>query len=302
MNAALIVRFWYTSAVLWLGVAVITVVLVLARERQRRLPLTYAGFLASLWCIVLSFAIEAFGHIAASGGGAAIVAAVVSGVGGVAYILVSPSLYHTILGLPTARAFRLVYRCVNVLTLALVAVLAIEALRPLASSILNLVLFAHVLYGIVLVGFGYRRITERSLRRAIRVFVFLAAAFFPWMFWEARRGLTGSAPAWAWLDHFALPSFFAVLAALSIPFALRRMNRPAFWIEGAPTEHFAVEYRLSARELEVIGELCRGLSNRQIATTLFISPKTVENHLSRIFTKTDVTSRLQLLTLLLSNQ
>lgn len=302
MNAALIVRFWYTSAVLWLGVAVITLVLILAREQQRRLPLTYAGFLASLWCIVLSFAIEAFGRIAAEHSAVLVVATVVSGAGGVAYILVSPSFYHAILGLPTTRIFRLAYRGVNGLTLILVGALAIEALRPLAANILNLVLFTHVLHGIVLVGFGYRRITERSLRRAIRVFVLLGAAFFPWMFWEARTGFSGWVQPLAWLDHVALPSFFGVLAVLSIPFALRRMNRPAFWIDGAPTEHFAAEYSLSARELEVIGELCRGLSNRQIATTLFISPKTVENHLSRIFTKTDVTSRVQLLTLLLSNR
>ena len=47
---------------------------------------------------------------------------------------------------------------------------------------------------------------------------------------------------------------------------------------------------LSAREVEVCA-WCRGQSNPQIADTLFLSPKTVQRHLSNIFAKTGVTSR-----------
>lgn len=48
---------------------------------------------------------------------------------------------------------------------------------------------------------------------------------------------------------------------------------------------------LTAREVEVLEQLARGLSNRQIAAALFISEKTVARHLSNIFTKLGVTSR-----------
>ena len=40
--------------------------------------------------------------------------------------------------------------------------------------------------------------------------------------------------------------------------------------------------------------VARGLSNRQIAEQLFLSPNTIETHLRHIFQKTDVTSRTQL--------
>ncbi len=48
---------------------------------------------------------------------------------------------------------------------------------------------------------------------------------------------------------------------------------------------------LSPREAEVLGLVASGLSNRQIADTLFISEKTVINHLTHIFNKIGVDNR-----------
>jgi ATP/maltotriose-dependent transcriptional regulator MalT len=48
---------------------------------------------------------------------------------------------------------------------------------------------------------------------------------------------------------------------------------------------------LSSRELEVLGLLAKGLTNREIANQLVISDKTVASHVSHIFTKLDLTSR-----------
>jgi DNA-binding CsgD family transcriptional regulator len=50
---------------------------------------------------------------------------------------------------------------------------------------------------------------------------------------------------------------------------------------------------LTARELEVLVELSKGLTNREIGERLFISEKTVGVHLSRIFHKIDVHTRVQ---------
>lgn len=50
---------------------------------------------------------------------------------------------------------------------------------------------------------------------------------------------------------------------------------------------------LTPRELEVLQLLAQGLSNRNIAEALFISDRTVQAHLTSIFAKTQVSSRLE---------
>ena len=48
---------------------------------------------------------------------------------------------------------------------------------------------------------------------------------------------------------------------------------------------------LTVREVEVLRLLARGLSNKQIAGRLVISPKTVGNHVEHIYAKIDASSR-----------
>ncbi|MBX6353949.1 MAG: AAA family ATPase [Thermoflavifilum sp.] len=52
---------------------------------------------------------------------------------------------------------------------------------------------------------------------------------------------------------------------------------------------------LSAREWEIVQSVARGLSNKQIAETLMISPRTVSTHLEKIYKKLDVHSRTELI-------
>jgi DNA-binding NarL/FixJ family response regulator len=51
---------------------------------------------------------------------------------------------------------------------------------------------------------------------------------------------------------------------------------------------------LTTRELEVIGRVVEGASNRDIAKNLGLSEQTVKNHLSNIFDKLGVSNRLEL--------
>jgi DNA-binding NarL/FixJ family response regulator len=48
---------------------------------------------------------------------------------------------------------------------------------------------------------------------------------------------------------------------------------------------------LTQREVEVLKLLARGLSNKEIAERLVISPKTVANHVEHIYTKIGASSR-----------
>ena len=58
------------------------------------------------------------------------------------------------------------------------------------------------------------------------------------------------------------------------------------------TEAQAIE-PLSEREVEVLKLAAKGISNKDIAEQLFLSPRTVQAHLGNIFNKLGVASRIE---------
>ena len=62
-------------------------------------------------------------------------------------------------------------------------------------------------------------------------------------------------------------------------------------LDGRDRSAAALPGGLSAREVEVLRLVAAGLTNRAIADALTISERTVDRHVSNIFTKLDVSTR-----------
>ncbi|MGN9907670.1 helix-turn-helix domain-containing protein [Phytohabitans sp. LJ34] len=60
--------------------------------------------------------------------------------------------------------------------------------------------------------------------------------------------------------------------------------------------------RLTRREWQVAELVAEGHTNRQIGGQLFLSVKTVERHLARIFDKLDITARAKLAAMVASDR
>ncbi|RPF81374.1 MAG: DNA-binding response regulator [Synechococcus sp. TMED20] len=58
---------------------------------------------------------------------------------------------------------------------------------------------------------------------------------------------------------------------------------------------------LSTREIEIIELVAEGLTNQEIADKLTISKRTVDNHVSNVFTKTGSKNRVALLNWAMDN-
>jgi DNA-binding CsgD family transcriptional regulator len=52
---------------------------------------------------------------------------------------------------------------------------------------------------------------------------------------------------------------------------------------------------LTPTECEVIRLVAQGLGNKDVAERLFISPRTVQTHLTHVYAKLNLTSRIQLI-------
>jgi DNA-binding NarL/FixJ family response regulator len=81
----------------------------------------------------------------------------------------------------------------------------------------------------------------------------------------------------------------------SLTHLLRRRDRhdPVPAATGVPAvpDDSAERSPLTRREQETIALLARGLSNRQVAGALVLSPKTVEKHVAAVLHKTGTSSR-----------
>ena len=78
--------------------------------------------------------------------------------------------------------------------------------------------------------------------------------------------------------------------------AVRSVDAGTRWISPGIARQFAdraVRQQLTARELEVLRLLARGLTNREIANVYNISANTVKNHLNSLMAKLEVADRTE---------
>jgi DNA-binding NarL/FixJ family response regulator len=89
--------------------------------------------------------------------------------------------------------------------------------------------------------------------------------------------------------------------------AIRNVNRGQSFIQPNMTKELVKEFNrvtlhekernednnLTSREIEVLELIAEGMINKEIAKQLYISEKTVKNHVSNIFKKLDVSDRTQ---------
>jgi two-component system, NarL family, nitrate/nitrite response regulator NarL len=85
----------------------------------------------------------------------------------------------------------------------------------------------------------------------------------------------------------------------SLPFRPRAASQEA---AGPQLKRIADAFpQLTARHVEVMDRLARGMSNKQIARALDISDGTVKQHLNAIFRELDVASRTEAVYLMAKN-
>jgi DNA-binding CsgD family transcriptional regulator len=137
--------------------------------------------------------------------------------------------------------------------------------------------------------FGAGRLKDRYRRSGARIFSII--------------GFVSKSVFWLLIFlnfSFAIPFLFGVVlpfpALIYLSFFLKRMSlfgQAVLEPEGS-TAALSSRFNITPREKEIIGGICSGLSNKEIARDLFISINTVKRHANQIYQKLGVKNRVQL--------
>jgi DNA-binding CsgD family transcriptional regulator len=93
--------------------------------------------------------------------------------------------------------------------------------------------------------------------------------------------------------HRAAQTLGAASLSHAIEHAARRAAVPLAGVGRPPAQPEAMPFGLTPREMEVLGLVAAGQTNREIGATLFMSEKTASVHVSRILAKLGVRTRTQ---------
>ncbi len=200
---------------------------------------------------------------------------------------------------------RLALRLLDAATCAVAALSAVRvaggwrdmaAAPAVPDAVLRILLFVLVGGAMIVTLVFQQRLPDRSLYRSVAAQVGALAVVLPFVYLED-FGLF-SVPGLRNLGGLVL---IAAASAAGILHARRSLMRPRYAEGDAPSAYFLERFGVSGRERDVAAGVLQGLSNAQIADRLFISSRTVEKHLSTIYRKAGIKSRLQLYTLLRSD-
>jgi DNA-binding CsgD family transcriptional regulator len=272
--------------------------------RFRKPVIKYYGlFLLALFLFLLSFITELYGTNTGFENSVAVksLSWLFQAAGGITFILFAPYFYHTLMGVTVSSFKRVFFFVLDVITVAAVFLYIFLPEFTATVIILNILLFGMIAYGISMVLMHLRNLVDSTLVRALRIFLLLSIVFFPLLYLDVLVSNVSFFAPFRFIEGMSLPFYFLILTTLSIVFGLKYLNRPAYREKERFTDHFLSKFGITPRETEIISLLFEGRSNQEIGETLFISSKTVENHIYNIYQKLGVKSRIQLYQLVRAN-
>ncbi len=129
-----------------------------------------------------------------------------------------------------------------------------------------------------------------------------------WAFHQGRRLVAEAAIRGGWGEPAGwlgeAEAFFDQNGYQTVASACRSLLRKCGVTSGRPHRGVPEPFRghgVTERELEVLAILADGLSNKEIGTRLYLSPKTIEKHVASLMDKLEVRSRAQLATIAATN-
>jgi DNA-binding CsgD family transcriptional regulator len=264
-----------------------------------------ASSLAGLTCFIVALLCVQVGVAAGGGEIAGIMRTsrlVLTSLGAVVIVHAVPRFLLAAFGTEGGRRVRLLLGATSLAILALSVVRCVTgwsdeaAIPPAVNNAARIYLYAFIVIAFASVLLFQARLPDRNLFKTVLAQLGTLLFLTPIVILEDLEVIV--VPAFPNFAGLALGIAFSIFAMLH---ARRSFNRPKYVEAGSPSAYFVERFGLSEREREVVAALLSGLGNAEIADKLFISVRTVENHLHRVYQKTGIKNRLQLHNLLSSD-
>jgi DNA-binding CsgD family transcriptional regulator len=223
-----------------------------------------------------------------------IVLATLSGVGNLLIAIAIPVFVEGITPLAPNLARRVIGTTGTVL-LTLAGVLD-ELFDVAVFHVLNDLLMASLLVpAAIIMAAGYRQVAEPETRLIVRRMMWLTIANLLLSRGQlVMTGVLGIALELRRVRVVQVAYYLGILTVVLV-YAVRHLFRPSGTPDQLPSQEFAQRYGISNRERDIIAMIVQGHANRIIGERLFISDRTVKNHISSIYRKTRASNKVQLL-------
>ncbi len=159
-----------------------------------------------------------------------------------------------------------------------------------------------IAYSVLLLLTGFRNIKAKPVRLLLMLAGMLTLIFIPGFFHDITYSMGRR-----YFDIFPtelifFPLYYFIISLIVIIYsgryfiAITQLENSTQLTEDLLRE-LSRKHGLTEREKEVIPLIVEGMSNKQIAGNLFISTKTVDNHIYNIYRKLEINSRFELLSM-----
>jgi DNA-binding CsgD family transcriptional regulator len=166
------------------------------------------------------------------------------------------------------------------------------------TILIPLLMVGLFIYSIARMLVSWTRMGDPALKTALRVTLWLLCAYIPLavlLLFHVTEILDMTA-------FLAIQALTIAQMILSLVLWSRYFDREPYVVNQSLAGAFIEQFGITVREKEIIECILRGLDNKGISAALRISTKTTANLLSKIFRKTGVKSRIQLVSLVHGTQ
>ena len=184
-----------------------------------------------------------------------------------------------------------IYAFVIIATLPITVVIGNSTIQ-LVREFLGQTTFHFYAYIVILIN--YRNITNTTVKKALKSYLILGLIIIPPVLIYQLEILYSFIPKHYLEIPFPYIFYCLLFNGLCIVNTFRYLFIPMESELEVISEQFIMQNHITHREKEIIELLLKGYNNTQIGNALFISAKTVKNHIYSIYQKTHVQNRMQL--------